>query len=172
MNYIGEHLLPGQVGHFFAVLSLVASLIATISYFKANRLTVPSEKESWLRFARGAFLVETISVFAIFITLYLYYLQPLLRIFLCMGPYIAFAAIAIFVSEFLGGPGGQFYVVELLALCAWLDIYMAHQKMGSACNDGDKLCAILYRHDAHWYLYYAIHKGWQQSFYIVPAPDA
>jgi len=70
MEYIGEHLLPGQIGHFFAILSLVASLIATVAYFKANRMIVPFDKESWLRFARGAFLVETISVFAIFITLY------------------------------------------------------------------------------------------------------
>ncbi|HXL57125.1 MAG TPA: cytochrome c biogenesis protein CcsA, partial [Chitinophagaceae bacterium] len=70
MNYIGEHLFPGQLGHFFAVLSLVASLVATIAYFKANSLVVPTEKENWLRFARAAFLVETISVFSIFITLY------------------------------------------------------------------------------------------------------
>ncbi len=70
MNYIGEHLFPGQLGHFFAVLSLVASLVATIAYFKANSLAIPTEKESWLRFARAAFLVETISVFSIFITLY------------------------------------------------------------------------------------------------------
>lgn len=70
MKYIGEHLFPGQLGHFFALLSFVSSLIATIAYFKSNRLTDPSEKRSWLRFARGAFLVETIAVFGIFGTLY------------------------------------------------------------------------------------------------------
>ena len=70
MNYTGEHLLPGQLGHFFAVLSLVASLIATIAYFKANRITSYPEKQSWLRFARTAFIVETIAVFGIFISLY------------------------------------------------------------------------------------------------------
>jgi hypothetical protein len=36
MDYIGEHRLPGQLGHFFIVLSLVASLVATFSYFKAG----------------------------------------------------------------------------------------------------------------------------------------
>jgi len=70
MNYIGEHLLPGQLGHFFAILSLVASLIATIAYFKANKIIDPSEKQSWLKFARGAFFIETIAVFGIFSTLY------------------------------------------------------------------------------------------------------
>lgn len=70
MNYTGEHLLPGNIGHFLALLSLVASLIATIAYFKANKTIIYNEKQSWLRFARIAFLIETISVIGIFYTLY------------------------------------------------------------------------------------------------------
>src|ERR1035437_518303 len=70
MHYNGEHLLPGQFGHFFAVLSLVASLVATLAYFKANSIEDVNEKQSWLRFARAAFLLETIAVFSIFIFIY------------------------------------------------------------------------------------------------------
>lgn len=70
MNYIGEHLLPGQIGHFFAVLSLVASLVATIAYGWAFRTNSPVEKESWKRLARAAFLLETLSVLVLFVTLY------------------------------------------------------------------------------------------------------
>lgn len=70
MNYIGEHLLPGQIGHFFAVLSLVASLVATIAYVKAFRTTALPEKQGWIRLARVAFYIETISVVALFATLY------------------------------------------------------------------------------------------------------
>ncbi len=70
MNYIGEHLLPGQIGHFFAVLSLMASLVATIAYFRASRLQTISDKQSWIRLARIAFLLETISVITLFATLY------------------------------------------------------------------------------------------------------
>lgn len=70
MNYTGEHLLAGQLGHFFALLSLVASLIATIAYFKANKIQIPSEKQSWIRFARTAFFVETVSVLSVFGILY------------------------------------------------------------------------------------------------------
>ncbi|MEN9686983.1 MAG: hypothetical protein RLZZ28_2769 [Bacteroidota bacterium] len=70
MNYIGEHLLPGQVGHFFALLSLMASLVATIAYFKAFRFSSPEDQPAWIRLARGAFLLETISVLALFGTLY------------------------------------------------------------------------------------------------------
>jgi len=70
MQYIGEHLLPGQLGHFFTILSLVASLVATIAYFKANRIIEINEKQSWIKFARTAFFIETISVISIFIIIY------------------------------------------------------------------------------------------------------
>src|SRR6476646_9565699 len=32
MKFEGEHLLPGQVGHFFVLLAFVASVISTIAY--------------------------------------------------------------------------------------------------------------------------------------------
>jgi len=70
MNYIGEHLLPGQIGHFFAVLSLVVSLLATVTYALAFRTADLAAKQSWIRLSRGLFLIETISVFAMFGTLY------------------------------------------------------------------------------------------------------
>ncbi len=69
MQYNGEHLFPGQLGHFLTLLSLVASLVATFSYFKANR-SEGLEKDSWIKFSRIVFLIETISVVGIFITLF------------------------------------------------------------------------------------------------------
>ena len=70
MQYIGEHLLPGQLGHFFTILSLAASFVATIAYFKANIVGEANEKQSWIRLARASFLIETISVISIFIIIY------------------------------------------------------------------------------------------------------
>jgi cytochrome c-type biogenesis protein CcmF len=70
MAFLGEHLLPGQLGHFFAVLSLVASLVATISYFKATQLALSNEAKSWQRIARAAFAIETICVVGLFVVLY------------------------------------------------------------------------------------------------------
>ena len=66
MDYIGEHLLPGQLGHFFIVLSLVASLIATFSYFKSAQSKNDTDASHWKKLARYAFLTEIVSVFAIF----------------------------------------------------------------------------------------------------------
>jgi cytochrome c-type biogenesis protein CcmF len=70
MEFIGEHLLPGQTGHFFVILSLVASLVATVAFYKAANSNEAFDKDSWLRIARGAFFAETIAVIAIFISLY------------------------------------------------------------------------------------------------------
>lgn len=70
MQYIGEHLFPGQLGHFLALLSLVASLVATIAYFKANKAGIIDDKKSWLQLARISFGIETVSVFSIFVLIY------------------------------------------------------------------------------------------------------
>lgn len=67
MDYIGEHLLPGQIGHFLIILSLVSSGIATFAYFKSMRQpAMAGQPDYWKRLARGAFIVESLSVFAIF----------------------------------------------------------------------------------------------------------
>jgi cytochrome c-type biogenesis protein CcmF len=66
MNFEGEHLLPGQLGHFFVILSFVASLLATIAYFAASRQHDILMKNSWLRFARTAFLVQVAGVVIVF----------------------------------------------------------------------------------------------------------
>ena len=70
MEYVGEHLLPGKIGHFFVLLAFIASIISTIAYFTASRKTDLQEKKSWLRFARLAFITQLISAVIIFITIY------------------------------------------------------------------------------------------------------
>lgn len=66
MDYIGEHRLPGLLGHFFIVLSLVASIVATFSYYKATRAANELDGGYWKKLARISFMTEAISVFAIF----------------------------------------------------------------------------------------------------------
>jgi cytochrome c-type biogenesis protein CcmF len=69
MNYSGEHLLPGQLGHFFIILSLVASLVATFAYFKTFKSLHIEDRKAWLKLARISFLIESFSIFAIFAAL-------------------------------------------------------------------------------------------------------
>ena len=70
MNFEGEHLLPGQLGHFFIILSFVASILATVSFFTASRQTDLILKSSWLRFARTAFFIQVIGVIIVFATIF------------------------------------------------------------------------------------------------------
>ncbi len=63
MDYIGEHLLPGQLGHFFIVLSLVASLVATFAYLQiCHSSRMKHDAAQWKKLARYAFITEVISV--------------------------------------------------------------------------------------------------------------
>ena len=66
MNFIGEQLLPGQIGHFFIILSFIASLLATISFFIASGKTELIEKKRWLTYARAIFFTQVISVVTVF----------------------------------------------------------------------------------------------------------
>lgn len=64
MEFFGEHLLPGKLGHFFLLLSLVSSIGATVSYFLSvqsgrtqhpGRLVNPSAEQQWKKLARVFF---------------------------------------------------------------------------------------------------------------------
>jgi cytochrome c-type biogenesis protein CcmF len=66
MKYIGEHLLPGQLGHFFILLALVSSLVAVISFAKSTNSSDLTMERSWKRIGRIAFGLNAFSVIAIF----------------------------------------------------------------------------------------------------------
>jgi cytochrome c-type biogenesis protein CcmF len=68
--YIGEHLFPGQAGYFFIVVSLVASLIASVAYLKSANSSVQADADSWKRLGRIAFVVDAVSVMAVFGLIY------------------------------------------------------------------------------------------------------
>ena len=70
MKFIGEHLLPGQLGHFFTVLALVASLVAAIAYFKSASATLSEVQQGWKKLARIAFAVDCFSVLAVFASIF------------------------------------------------------------------------------------------------------
>lgn len=71
MPNIAEHLLIGKTGHFFVLLAFVASLLSTIAYFKASYTEQPAEKASWLRYARLSFFIQTFSVLAVFLVIFI-----------------------------------------------------------------------------------------------------
>jgi cytochrome c-type biogenesis protein CcmF len=70
MQYEGEHLWLGTVGHLFVLIAFIASLLSTIAYFIATKKHLLPEKISWLRFARTSFIVQVASVLIVFSTIF------------------------------------------------------------------------------------------------------
>ncbi|MEN9697802.1 MAG: hypothetical protein RLZ56_1223 [Bacteroidota bacterium] len=70
VQFIGEHLLPGQLGYFLTILSLVASLVATFAFAKAFFTKDETTELAWRKLANWAFVIESIAVFACFVILF------------------------------------------------------------------------------------------------------
>lgn len=70
MTFDNEHLLPGQIGHFFVLLAFVTAIISAVAYFKSTRASIETEKSSWIRFARGAFYLQILSLLGVFSCIY------------------------------------------------------------------------------------------------------
>ncbi|MFN8243384.1 MAG: cytochrome c biogenesis protein CcsA [Ferruginibacter sp.] len=70
IKFEGEHLLPGQLGHFFVILAFVASLLSTLAYFFASRQKDTTLQISWIRYARVAFLVQLVSIVLVFAVIF------------------------------------------------------------------------------------------------------
>lgn len=70
MQFEGEHLWIGKIGHVFVLIAFTASLLSTIAYFLAARNNQPVEKLSWLKFARTSFIIQIVSVFAVFLSIF------------------------------------------------------------------------------------------------------
>ena len=76
MNYFGEHLLPGKLGHFFLLLSLITSLGAAVCYFLSvqrssfmNRSGVNGPltvNPVYRKLGKIFFITQAFSVFAVF----------------------------------------------------------------------------------------------------------
>ena len=77
IKFEGEHLLPGQIGHLFVIIALIASLISLISFFNASRSVDLTEKNKWINLGRASFIIHTLSVFVIFSVIF----------FLCFNHY-------------------------------------------------------------------------------------
>jgi cytochrome c-type biogenesis protein CcmF len=67
-QFAGEHLMPGKLGHFFAITSFVMALLSCISYLFAAR--TEDKAGAWKGLARKAFILHFAMVIGIFCTLY------------------------------------------------------------------------------------------------------
>lgn len=66
MEYNGEHLLPGQIGEWLILISLTASLTATISYFFASKKSEAEKAGMWIKMGRWSYAAVCCSVLGVF----------------------------------------------------------------------------------------------------------
>ena len=66
MQFEGEHLWIGKLGHFFVLFAFIRSLLRTIAYFIASKKTDDTERSSWRRFARINFYLKVMSSLSVF----------------------------------------------------------------------------------------------------------
>ena len=66
IKFEGEHLLPGQIGHFFVILALVSSFISLMAYYNTSRAINQESKIKWEQYGRFLFLIQGISILSIF----------------------------------------------------------------------------------------------------------
>ena len=67
MEFVGEHLWLGQIGHLLVLTAFAASILSTVAFFIASKNRADSE--SWLAFGKKLFIVETAALFLVFAAL-------------------------------------------------------------------------------------------------------
>lgn len=70
INYIGEHLLPGQFGRFFVVTAFTAALTATVAYIISTMKRDDAQALSWKWVGRAAFFAHGAAVAGIVLSLF------------------------------------------------------------------------------------------------------
>lgn len=70
MEFLNEHSIYGNLGHFFVLLSLVSSFVAMVAfYFSSNAIQIEEEKK-WQKFGTLYFKIQSAAVFLVFGTLF------------------------------------------------------------------------------------------------------
>lgn len=72
INYVGEHLWAGKLGHFLVLTLFVSSLLSFFSYY----MQVTKEDKGWLFLGRSAFITHSIAVFSIIGLIFYIMIQP------------------------------------------------------------------------------------------------
>lgn len=69
-TFQGEHLLPGQIGHFLVLLSFISSLAANIAYIFSAQAKLLTNQEDWRKLGRVSFFVHFASILGVFVSLF------------------------------------------------------------------------------------------------------
>lgn len=65
IQYVGEHLWPGRLGHFALILGFVSGILASIAYFYGTQRRHLPEANRWRNIGRASFSIQGLSIFLI-----------------------------------------------------------------------------------------------------------
>jgi cytochrome c-type biogenesis protein CcmF len=65
MNYTGEHLWPGFIGHALVIIAFVSSILAALSYTFGTNSKSENLAESWKNIGRVSFSIHGLSIFGV-----------------------------------------------------------------------------------------------------------
>jgi cytochrome c-type biogenesis protein CcmF len=75
MNYIGEHLWVGQLGHALVVLAFVMAILSAFAYGFGVKAKQPELQQNWKKIGRISFWVHGASIFSVIGLLFFLMLQ-------------------------------------------------------------------------------------------------
>jgi len=70
IQYIGEHLIWGQLGHVFTILSFCGALLSALAYGYSTAEQNLNEQQNWKKLARRGFYTHSLSVIGIIACLF------------------------------------------------------------------------------------------------------
>jgi cytochrome c-type biogenesis protein CcmF len=69
-SFIGENLLPGNIGHLMSITAFIASIVAALAYFFSAQAKDAVTASSWKLLGRNAFMVHFAGVLGVFSILF------------------------------------------------------------------------------------------------------
>jgi cytochrome c-type biogenesis protein CcmF len=106
--FVGEHLLPGDLGQFFIVLAFGSALFSAIAYYFATN--DKTGDNSWGRLGRIGFYINTLSVIGIGTCLYYIILNHLFEYYYAHEHSSRALPVQYIVSSFWDGQEGSFWL--------------------------------------------------------------
>ena len=160
MDYIGEHLFPGQLGHFLVVSPLLLHWWQQLHILNQPTQYLKKQYSHGRRIARIAFVIDAVSVTVTFGIIYYLISNHYFEYYYAWNHSDKSLSTGYLLASIWEGQEGSF-----LLWAFWHGILGmlsdAHvEKMGSARDDGDQLCTAVYGNYGAWYsfLRYQIRK--------------
>ena len=106
--FVGEHLLPGQLGHAFIITSFVAALLASFAFSLYKSHDASTDNANWLKLGRFAFRVHSLAVLGIGATLFTIILNQNFEYFYAWSHASKALPVKYIISCFWEGQEGSF----------------------------------------------------------------